>query len=131
MAFVSKLYTKLCLFFSDVSSLFLLQLACVVNMSQRWKKLCLRVFVRHLESQKPSEVEVSVKHLLQSKEFNKKLVANWEVSLIKLYFKISDLRIRAQARLVNFQELYELAERDSIDKAPQNPIGQYGIIYTL
>ena len=56
-----------CMIFPDVCSLFLLQLGCVVNMSSRWKKLKLRVWIRVLDSMTQDDVQASADKLLQSK----------------------------------------------------------------
>jgi len=48
----------------DVSSLFILQLGCVVNMSSRWKKLSLRVWIRVMDSMGQDEVQASAEKLL-------------------------------------------------------------------
>ena len=55
--------------FSDVCSLFLLQLGCIVNMSSRWKKLKLRVWIRVLDSMTQDEVQTSADKLLHSEIF--------------------------------------------------------------
>ena len=65
----------------DVSSLFLLQLGCVVNMSSRWKKLSLRVWIRVMDSMGQDEVQASAEKLLNGE--NPMFHLSWQHNICK------------------------------------------------
>ena len=50
---------------SDTTSLFLLQLACIVNMVPRWKTLTVRVFAAAAGSESAQETKAVMEHMLQ------------------------------------------------------------------